>query len=302
MSSISNILSQFPDFQHLTSNRPFALQTQQFQARAQTYTTSNFSFTTAEGDRVSLSTGSESKISFESYNFQGLAEGQAVDFRSQQLSTFTRSDFNLLIEGDLNEQELADIQAFLQLAKDILQEVAAGNVENATEGTLSLGDLDSLSSAAVFFRQETTVSLEARSTLLAVQENGGSPEPRRRGFDAAQGHKLEHIFEKIRKVQEQFQIEPDKLAKRFPRLLTKLVETLGKSSYKEDSPQSLFEQVRKELFPSLLQATQNLGTEEETSEEEAEETDNPELVQSIPPSTIQNGEILANLLSESKET
>lgn len=302
MSSISNILSQLPDFQHLTSNTPFALQTQQFQARAQTSTTSNFSFTTAEGDRVSLSTGSESKISFESYNFQGLAEGQAVGFRSQQLSTSTRSDFNLLIEGDLNEQELADIQAFLQSAKDILQEVAAGNVENATEGALSLGDLDSLSSAAVFFRQETTVSLEARLTLLAVQENEGSPEPRRRGFDAAQGHKIEHIFEKIRKGQEQFQIEPDKLAKRFPRLLTKLVETLGKSSYKEDSPQSLFEQVRKELLPSLLQATQNLGTEEETPEEEAEETDNPESVQSIPPSTIQNGEILANLLSESKET
>ena len=302
MTSISNLPSQFPDFHQLFSNTPFAVKTQQFQAQAQTSTRSNFSFLTAEGDRVSLSAGSEINASFGTYTFQRLAEGQAVNLRSQELSTSVRSDFNLLIEGDLNEQEQTDIQAFLQSAKSILQEITAGNVENAAEAALSLGDLDSLSSAALFFRQETAVSLEARSTQLAVQGNETSNESRRRGFNVGpeEGHTIENIFDKIRKAQEKFQIEPDTLSKRLPTLLTKLVETLGKPLSKEESPQSLFKQIRKELFPSLLQATQNLTTEEVTSEELAEEVNNPEGDNSALPPTVKNGEILANFLNESE--
>jgi hypothetical protein len=304
MTSISNILSQFPDFPQLSSNTSFAAKTQQFQAQAKTSTSTNLNFVTAEGDRVSLSTGSENNASFGTYTFQGLAEGQTVNFRSQELSTSVRSDFGLLIEGDLNEQEQADIQAFLQSAKSILQEIAEGNVENAAEAALSLGDLDSLSSASLFFQKTTAVSLEFSSTQLAVQGDAHSNDSRRRGFDAGPGqdHKIDHIFDKIRKAQEKFQIDPEKLSKRLPTLLTKLVETLGKPFSKEESPQSLLEQIRKELFPSLLQATQNLPTEPETTEEVAEEASNPEADNLTPPPTAKSGEILADLLNESEES
>jgi hypothetical protein len=299
MTSISNTLSQFPDFHQLSSNTPFALKTQQFQAQAKTSTSTNLNFVTAEGDRVSLSAGSESHASFGTYTFQGLAEGQAVNLRSQESSTSIRSEFNLLIEGDLNEQEQADIQAFLQSAKNILQDVAAGNVEKATEAAISLSELDSLSSASLFFQKTTAVSLKFRSTQLAVQGDAHSNDSRRRGFDAGPGedHKIDHIFDKIRKAQEKFQIDPEKLSKRLPTLLTKLVETLGKPFSKEESPQPLFEQIRKELFPSLLQATRSLKSEQETPEEVAEEVDN-----FTPPPTVKNGEILANLLNESEES
>lgn len=304
MSSISNLPSQFPDFHQLSSNTPFAVKAQQFQAQAQTSTTSNFSFLTAEGDRVSLSAGSESKASFGTYTFQGLAEGQAVNLRSQELSTSVRSDFNLLIEGDLNEQEQADVQAFLQSAESILQEITAGNVENAVEAALSLGDLDSLSSAALFFRQVTTVSLETRLTQLTGQGNETANESRRRGFNArpGEGHTIENVFDKIKKAQEKFQIEPDTLSKRLPTLLTKLIESLGKPFSKEESPQSLFEEIRKELFPSLLQATQNLKPEQETPEELAEESNTLEADNLTPPPTVKSDEILADLLNESEES
>jgi hypothetical protein len=302
MSSISNILNQFPDFQHLSSNTPFAVRTQQFQAQAQTSTTTNFSFTTAEGDHVSLSSGSESQFSFESYNFQGLAEGQAVDFRSQQLSTSTRSDFSLLIEGDLNEQELADIQAFIQSSKSILQDIVTGNVENATETGLSLSELDSLSSASLFFERTTAVSLAFRSTELAVQEDAQGNASRRRepNEGRGRGHHLEDFLDKVHKAQEQFQIKPEKLAQRLPGFLTKLVETLEKPFSKEDSPDSIFEKIRKEFFSSLLEATHNLKTDEETPEELAVEADKLDPATPALPPTVQNGDILANLLDESE--
>ena len=304
MSSISNILSQLPDFQQLSSNAPFAARTLQFQAQAQTSTTSNFSFFTAEGDRVTLSTGSESNFSFESYNFLGLTKGQAVDFQSRQLSTSFRSEFNLHIEGDLNEQEQADIQAFIQSAKGILQDVAAGNVENATETAISLNELESLSSASLFFRQTTAASLALRSTDFAVQGNAHANDSRGGGINEGtrQGHNIEHILDKIKKAQEKFQLEPEKLAKRLPRLLTKLVKNLDKPLPNDESSEPLFEQIRQELFPSLLQATKNLEKEERPLEKETEEAKNLEEKNPVPSSNVQNEEILATLLNESKET
>jgi hypothetical protein len=303
MSSISNILNQFPDFQHLSSNTSFAVRTQQFQAQTQTSTTSNFSFTTAEGDRVSLSSGSESHFSFESYNFQGLAEGQAVDFRSQQLSTSARSDFSLLIEGDLNEQELADIQAFIQSSQSLLQDIVGGNVENATETGLSLSELDSLSSASIFFQQTTTASLAFRSTTLAAPGDDQENASRQRGSNEGRelGRRVEGIFDNIRKAQEQFQIDPEKLGKRLPSLLSRLVETLEKPFTKDEPAESSFEKIRKELFSSLLQATQKLSTEE-TPEELAEEANKREAENSAVPPSVQSGDILANLLNESEES
>ena len=276
MTSISNILSQLPNFQHLSPNTPFALKTQQLQAHAQTTSTSSFSFTTAEGDRVSLSTGSESKLSFESYNFQGLAKGQVVGIRNQQLSTSVRSDFSLLIEGDLNEQEQADIQAFLQLTQGILQGIATGNVENSTEAAFSLGDLDSLSSAALFFRQETTVSRKAQATQLAIQDHELSNEPRRRGFPTGQGHKIENIFDRIQKAQEQFRIDPEKAAKKLPRLLNKLIDTLQKPFSQEDFPGSIFDDIRKDLLKSLIQAKKGLIPKEDTPEKLEGKDQSPE--------------------------
>ena len=304
MSSISNILSQFPDFQHVSSNTPFAVRTQQFQAQAHTSTTSNFSFTTAEGDRVSLSTGSESQFSFESYNFLGLAEGQAVDVRSQQLSTSAQSHFNLLIEGDLNEQELADIQAFLHSSKSLLQELAAGNDEHAAETALSLSELDSLSSASLFFQQTTSVSLAFRSTQLVGQGDAQANDSQRRGPQDERGPGLTigHFLDKIRKAQDQFHIDPEKLGKRIPRLLSKLIETLENPVSEKDSPQSLFEQIRQELLPSLLQSLQKLTPEEKTPEDVAEDAHKLETEHAPNSLAGQNVEQVKNLPKEFEES
>lgn len=300
MSSISNILNQFPDFQPLSSNTPVGFKTQQFQARAETSTSSQLSFLTAEGDRVSISAGSESRFSFDSYTAQGLTEGQAVDIRNQQSNTSLRSDFSLLVEGDLNKQELADIEAFIQTAQNLFNNLSSGNVDEAAETALSLGDLESLSTAALFFRQETTVSFQARSTELVAQGNETSQPSQRRGIAAGQGPSIENFLERIRKAQEQFQINPDSLATRLPTLLSTLVDSLDKPNSQEETPQSLFDQIRDEFLQSLLQATRELATEEETTDERREEDNNSEADDSAPVPTAANNGILASLSKDSE--
>ncbi len=292
MSSISNILSQLPNFQQISSNSHNVLKTQQFQARAETSTTSELSFLTAEGDRVSISIGSESRFSFDSYNAQGLTEEQAVNIRNQQSNTSLQSDFSLLVEGDLNEQELADIQAFIQTAQDLFNDLSTGN---GGETALSLGDLDTLSTAALFFRQETRVSVAARSTVLTAQGNEASQPFRERGITTGQASTIENFLERIRKTQEQLQINPDTLAKRLPTLLSTLVDSLDKPNSQEETPQSLLDQIRDEFLKSLLQTTQNLTTEEETPEKVGVKDNNAEADDSAPVPTEAHDGILDNL-------
>ena len=303
MSSISNSLSQFPDFHNLssnTSNAPLAVKTQQLQAQAQTSTNTSLNFVTAEGDRVSLSTGSAITASLGTYTFQGLAEGQAVTLQSQQFNTSARSDFNLVIEGDLNEQEREDIKAFIKTAQDLLQELKTGDVEDVAEASLSLGELDSLASASLFFQQDTAVSLEARSTQLAIQGESPSQNARERGINSGPGNRqtIEKLFDKIQKAQEQFQIDPEHLSKRIPKILNKLVNTLEKPLSQGKSPRTFFDHIQKELLKSLLQPRKDRTTEPERTEELIEKARNPTLDD---PSTVKNSGISDNLLNEAQD-
>jgi hypothetical protein len=303
MASISNISNQLPNFQSLSSATPFAVKTQQVQAKAQTSNALDLSFLTAEGDRVSLSTRSETNASFSTYNLQGFAEGQAVDFRGQESRSSIRSDFSLLVEGDLNEQELADIASFLQTSQNILQDFLSGNVEQAAETALSLGDLDALSSASLFFRQETTVSLESRLTQFAGQGRSPANELGEAGIPAESGQAglLDELFAQIRQAQENFQIEPDALSQRIPTFLTQLIDTLGKPFSQDNTALSSFDEIRKEFLQSLLETAKNLTTEDESPQELTAEATDQNLGSPVPPSTEENGEVLPDLLNESEE-
>ena len=295
MFSISNILNHFPDLQPPSFQTSLALKTQQFQARAEKSTTSQLSFLTAEGDRVSISAGSESRFSFDSYTAQGLTEGQGLDIGHQQSNTSLRSNVSLLVEGDLNEQELADIQAFLQASQELFQELNSGNVDKAVESAFSLGDLESLSTAALFFRQETTISLTARSAELALQgKNLSAP-------SGGPGTTIGNFLGRIGQTQEQFQINPDTLASRLPTLLSTLVDALDIPKSEEDTPLSVFEQIRKEFFRSLLEATQNLSTKPDLSNEVTEEANNSEAEDPTLIRTDESHDALANTLRDTTD-
>ena len=123
---------------------------------------------TSEGDRVSLSSTSEVNTSLDVYSFRGVKAGQAINIQGQQFSSSIQKNFQLLVEGDLNEQEQADIQEFLQSAKNILQELVGGNTEEASNAAAAFANLDTLSQASLFIRQSTTVSVASQSVSKGI--------------------------------------------------------------------------------------------------------------------------------------
>ncbi len=265
MPSISQAVSHLPELQHLFQRPSFTANTNQFQARSQTLTNTNLSVVTAEGDRVSLSAGSEVKTSIGTYTFQGFVDGQAASLQTQQFSTSTQKNFHLLVEGDLNEQEQADIQEFLQSAQKILQELTTGNIQDATTTVASLGKLDTLSQAALFVRQSTSVSVATQSTRLAVQEDPGRTESSkgRSSFKSEPTSSLEQILQKLREAQEQSQLDPETLVSRLPKLATTLLQSLKDESDSTDSSPSILKQIQKVFLDSLLESTDNFQVEQD---------------------------------------
>ena len=265
MSSISQVLSQLPELKNLFQSPSFTASTNQIQAHVQTSTHTNFNFVTAEGDRVTLSNNSEANTSLGTYSFQGLTERQGISLQSQQFSKSIQQNFNLFIEGDLNEQELADIQKFLKSAKRIVQELGAGDIEKAAKTTASLSNLDSLAQAALFVRKSTSISLASQSTRLSLQEEAGtdkstraSGSPRLKGTDT-----LDHMFNKIREAQETFHLNPEQLLIRLPKLATKIIDSLRQDKDISDPPTPIFKDIQKEFLESLLESIKEVSRQKE---------------------------------------
>ncbi|WP_454063279.1 hypothetical protein [Candidatus Nitrospira salsa] len=261
MSSVSQVGSHFlPAIQPNSLNSSFTSTSKQFHARSQSLNTANFTFVTSEGDRVSLSSASKVNTSLGTYSFQGLANDQVLNVQAQQFSSSTQKSFHLLVEGELNEQEQADIREFLKSANNILHELSHGNTEEATNVAASLEKLDTLSQAALFFRQTTSVSLTSQSTNIARQDGTRSNEYSRTKTQASSEHAspLERIIGKLREAQEHAQVDPEQLGNRLPTLVTTLIQSLKYDPDENiDTAPSMLEQIQKKFLESLLEFTEN---------------------------------------------
>jgi|GEM_PF-6448328 len=112
---------------------------------------SNVIILTAEGDRVTLSRGSDVRADLSTDTAQGFREGQRIDVRRQRSEVSSESGFTLQVNGDLSEQEKTDIQQFLKSAESILKEFLEGNVEPSSNALGNLSILTSLTAAEVSF-------------------------------------------------------------------------------------------------------------------------------------------------------
>ncbi|GJL53467.1 MAG: hypothetical protein NPIRA02_05990 [Nitrospirales bacterium] len=259
MSSLAQVGNPLPDILQHSTLPSFTATSNQFHARSQSLSSANFTFVTSEGDRVSLSSASEVNTSFGTYTFQGLSNDRSVSVQGQHVSTSSQKHFNLLVEGDLNEQEHADIQAFLQSAHTILQALQHDNTEEATHAVASLAKLETLSHAALFVRQSTTASLATQSTRVAIPGKIGSHEHEgvREQANLQRINSLEHIVGRLQKVRENVQISPEQLRNQFPTIVTTLLTSLADNPEPTNSPPTLVEQLQKQFLESLLEAVEH---------------------------------------------
>ena len=254
MNIIPQTSIRFAELPHLSEQPSFTTGSHRIQT--QTHTHANFSVITAEGDRVSLSTNSASQTNVGTYTAQGVIAGQSVNLTRQQFSTSASSEFNLLIEGDLNEQEEKDIQRFVQSSKQILQEFLNGDFNTLSESASAFEELSTLARADVSLRHSVSVSSIQRFTSLTPLTNAPLQEHDSRGTGPARKpHSLiQTVLDRIQKVQEKLQADSATLLKRVPLLLSNLIQGLQQDPNLNDDQKHSLQSLQKELLKPILKS------------------------------------------------
>lgn len=127
---------------------------------------------TREGDVVTLSAGSSAAFASSEYNSQGVIQAEngtsRAGYHQRTVSLHTSESFSFGVQGDLNEQELADIDAIIQGIDGIIGQMATGNMDAAFSLAKDMGGFDSISMYAA------DISLEQRVTYQQNTLSGAS--------------------------------------------------------------------------------------------------------------------------------
>ncbi len=104
---------------------------------------------TREGDVVTLSASSFSEMDAYEYSSSGeisSKHGQVqAAYHEREITLTTGESFSFSVQGDLNEQELADIEAIVKGIDEIIGEMAEGDMGDAISKAMSMGTYDSVS-------------------------------------------------------------------------------------------------------------------------------------------------------------
>jgi hypothetical protein len=124
---------------------------------------------TREGDIVTLSSSRFAQFNSSEYNSRGEIQtdsGNALITQHTREITLTTGDqFSFSVQGDLNEQELADIEAIVKGVDGIVAEVAQGDMEEAVAQAMDMGNYSSVSmySADISYERSYSMTEQTRS-------------------------------------------------------------------------------------------------------------------------------------------
>jgi len=161
---------------------------------------------TREGDVVTLSAGSSAAFASSEYNSQGIIRAEngtsRTSYHQRTISLHTSESFSFGVQGDLNEQELADIDAIVQGIDGIIGQMATGNMDGAFSLAKEMGGFDSISmytadislEQRVTYQQNTLSSF--RSGMPARAESARHAEPAAVNTRASFTDKMARFLEK----------------------------------------------------------------------------------------------------------
>ena len=147
---------------------------------ASTDLTGQLSVTTAEGDRITLTADFEAR--YRAVNYQAKAETKqgTVEVNATSIEASLKKQYGVTVEGDLNEQELHDLEKLFRKVSNIFRKYFRGQDDEALAKTAKLADkfggLSSLSSLDLSINVERSVTVVAAQVASAVTGQPALPE------------------------------------------------------------------------------------------------------------------------------
>jgi len=174
-------LAQFDPKQCFNTTAPTGTGTQRLDTKVSAAAISNdlegrLSVTTAEGDKITLTADLEYDVRAVKYASTAHTDNETVDVTAKYVEASLKREFGVTVEGDLNKQELNDLEKLFRKVSSIFRQFFSGEDEEAFAKTAKLaerfGNLSSLSSL------DLRVDVERSVTALAgqiVSEATGQP-------------------------------------------------------------------------------------------------------------------------------
>ena len=130
---------------------------------------------TAEGDRITLTADLETDFRSGSYESRAEADRTTGNIGAKYTHSTIQRNFAVAVDGDLNEEELHDLEVLFQKISNIFRGFVQGQDEDAKAHTAKLAEgfrvLDSLSSLDVSVEAVRSVAVMAASHVTP----GGAP-------------------------------------------------------------------------------------------------------------------------------
>ncbi len=137
------------------------------------------SVTTAEGDTITLSADIESDFRAVNYKARAEGDGTTVDVDAKYAEYSLTQEFGVTVEGDLNEEEVKDLEKLFRSVANIFRKYLSGQDDEALAKTAKLADrfgaLSSLSGLDV--RVDVERSITVLAAQLASEVTGQPPLP-----------------------------------------------------------------------------------------------------------------------------
>ena len=140
-------------------------------------TSAEISIVTADGDMVTLSANSSIQARLQTYDYQGRIQGQTIAAHGEEFALSSSSWFALTVDGNLNHDELADINKLIDTLASAGNDFFAGKTNVGLEQLAQLGDLDSIASfdATLSYSREISALSASQVSSSVPAQSGARP-------------------------------------------------------------------------------------------------------------------------------
>jgi hypothetical protein len=150
------------------SNTGTALSSNELSVASYSSLDAGLTIQTREGDTVSLSTSQYSELGAHEYSSRGVVKNEdgyaAAAYNVREITLTSGETFSFTVEGDLNEEELEDIESILTGVDNIIGDMMEGDLQGAVSQAMRMGYYDSI------FSYEADITVKSAYAMYSQEQ------------------------------------------------------------------------------------------------------------------------------------
>ena len=228
---------------------------------------------TDEGDKVTISIDMKQSNHFESYKGLLCTNGLIAGVEGKSILIDSSKELSLSVQGDLNDQELKDVQKAIQAIDKIMQSALSGKIGNAFTMVKKVGDLEFISAFKANLKLKKNIIIK-QTVFTSIEGEMSEPTNELDKLDQLLQNPLKPTTDQILDVIKHAGVSPVKMIKPLNQYLSKLFEKLSEENPKD----SKIVDMGKLMKSELLERIKKMHQEKEEKSMETEPINEKQLV------------------------